>query len=237
MPWLYDEESVEVLRLFTKLKCRLMPYIFAAAAEASRTGVPVMRAMMLEFPRDEACAYLDRQYMLGPDILVAPVFSAEGEVSYYLPEGRWTRLLPIDGSVAAGVGSVASAGATEAAEGGRWLHERHGFTSLPLLARPNSIIPFGAIDNLPDYDYADGVRFTVFEPVEGVPASATVTDLDGQAVLTCSSLLRGTRLIVKIEGRKGSYEVLVRATRAARSEGLARGFEIEAGKELDLDLA
>ena len=49
-----------------------------------------MRPMPLAFPSDPAVAHLDRQYLLGPDLLVAPVFSASGDVEYYLPAGRWT---------------------------------------------------------------------------------------------------------------------------------------------------
>jgi len=75
--------------------------------------------MFLEFPDDPACAYIDRQYMLGPDLLVAPVFSEDGEVSYYLPEGEWTRLLTGE----------------KVKSGGGWKTERHGFLSLPLMVR------------------------------------------------------------------------------------------------------
>ena len=90
VPWLFDEESVEVLRHFTKLKCRLMPYLYASAVQAHEKGVPVMRPMMLEFPEDLTAQMLDRQYMLGDSLLVAPVFSRTGEVDYYLPAGEWT---------------------------------------------------------------------------------------------------------------------------------------------------
>ena len=55
------DEAVDVLRSFTKLKCRLMPYLFGAAVEAHSAGVPTMRAMLLEFPDDPGCAGLDRQ--------------------------------------------------------------------------------------------------------------------------------------------------------------------------------
>ena len=65
VPWLFDEEAVDVLRFFTKLKCSLMPYMFGAAVDASRKGIPVMRAMVLEFADDPTCSFLDRQYMLG----------------------------------------------------------------------------------------------------------------------------------------------------------------------------
>jgi len=74
--------------------------------------------MFMEFPDDPACAYLDRQYMLGPDLLVAPVFSENGEVAYYLPEGEWAGLI-----------------SGETVKGGCWKTEKHGFLSLPLFAR------------------------------------------------------------------------------------------------------
>ena len=59
--------------------------------QANGKGHPVQRAMFLEFLWDRTTHYLDRQYMLGPNLLVAPVFVPEGEESeYYLPPGRWT---------------------------------------------------------------------------------------------------------------------------------------------------
>ena len=91
VPWAYDEEAVNVTRHFTQLKCRLMPYLYDTAMQATEQGLPSMRAMLLEFPDDPAAEMLDRQYMLGDSLLVAPVFSEEGEASYYLPEGKWTR--------------------------------------------------------------------------------------------------------------------------------------------------
>ncbi|MDR0455497.1 MAG: alpha-xylosidase [Treponema sp.] len=118
VPWSVDEESAEVCRFFTELKIRLKPYIVQCAHEACEKGIPALRAMFLEFPDDPACAYLDRQYMLGPDLLVAPVFSEDGNVSYYLPAGEWTRLL-----------------SGETVSGGCWRTEQHGFLSLPLLVR------------------------------------------------------------------------------------------------------
>jgi alpha-D-xyloside xylohydrolase len=166
VPWLFDEEAVDVLRFFTNLKCRLMPYLFGAALQARDAGLPMMRAMMLACPDDPACDTLDRQYLLGDALLVAPVFTPDGTVDYYLPAGRWTAFL--------------SGGVTE---GGRWLRERHYYLSLPLMARPNSVIPVGARDDRPDYDYADGVTFHVFEPEDGGAASAVVPALDGSAAM------------------------------------------------------
>jgi alpha-D-xyloside xylohydrolase len=167
VPWLFDEEAVDVLRLFTKLKCRLMPYLYAQALDAAQKGIPMMRAMMLEFPGDPACDTLDRQYMLGDSLLVAPVFSHAGDIAYYVPDGRWTNLL---------TGVVV--------EGPRWARETHDFMSLPLMVRPNSVIAVGGCEDRPDYDYGDGVTLQVYELADGGRATAVVPSVTGDVDAT-----------------------------------------------------
>lgn len=115
MPWLYDEESVDVLRFFNRLKLKLMPYLLKVATEAQNRGLPMLRAMVLEFPHDATCRYIDTQYMLGDSLLVAPIFSDDGNVTYYLPEGDWQNLLT-----------------KEKSTGGKWCCETHNYFSLPL---------------------------------------------------------------------------------------------------------
>ncbi|MBO0608195.1 alpha-xylosidase [Myceligenerans salitolerans] len=174
VPWAFDDEAVDVLRRFTRLKMSLMPYLGQATAEVDSAGTPVMRPMILEFPHDPAASTVDTQYMLGGDLLVAPVFSAEGRVSYYLPEGEWTRLLPAlaaDGAPAAGDATV---------RGSRWIVEEHGFDSLPLLARPGSVIPVGARDDRPDYAWAEGVTLHCFELPDGFERDVVVPGGTGE---------------------------------------------------------
>ena len=197
VPWLFDEKdsaktgetAVDVLRFFTKMKCRLMPYLFSAAVEAHERGIPMLRAMLLEFPNDPGCDTLDRQYMLGGDLLVAPVFSPDGGVDYYLPAGRWCNFI---------TGQVL--------EGGRWVRENHGYLSLPLMIRSNSIVPVGANDQAPDYDYADGVTLHIFDLQEGTRVRKTVAGLDGSPVLTISAHREGEKITLEVEGatRPGS---------------------------------
>jgi len=204
VPWVFDEEAVEVLRFFTKLKCRLMPYIFNAACEAHEKGIPVMRAMMLEFPDDPTCDYLDRQYMLGDSLLVAPVFSPDGVVDYYLPEGRWTNFI---------TGQVV--------EGRRWVREKHGYLSLPLMARPNTIIPVGANDKKPDYDYADGVTFHIFELQDDSKASTRVPTVKGGTAMILKASRAGGRVQVEAEGASKQWSILLR--------GISRVQSVEGG--------
>lgn len=183
VPWAYDDEACDVVRLFTKLKCRLMPYLWSAAVEAHRDGVPTMRAMLLEFPDDPACDTLDRQYLLGGSLLVAPVFTEDGSVDYYLPAGRWTHLLT-----------------GEVQEGGRWHRARHGFLSLPLFARPGTVIPFGATDNRPDYDLAEGVTLRVFELADGASATAEFYTPTGDSRCRATARRTGSRVEISWQG-------------------------------------
>jgi alpha-D-xyloside xylohydrolase len=211
VPWLYDEEAVDVLRFFTKLKCRLMPYLYGAAGQAHAAGLPVMRAMLLEFPDDPACDYLDRQYMLGDSLLVAPIFTPDGLVDYYVPAGRWTNFL---------TGQVI--------EGGRWRRERHGYQSLPLLARPNAVIPIGANDQQPDYDFADGVTLHVFELQDGAAVTVRVPTLSGDTATTFEVRREGQRIDVRAEVAATPWRVLLRGVVSVESAegGIARADEL-----------
>jgi alpha-D-xyloside xylohydrolase len=158
VPWAFDDEAVDVTRTFTKLKLSLMPYIFAAGREATLLGTPLMRPMQLEFPDDPAVGYLDRQYLLGADLLVAPVFSPAGEAEFYLPAGRWTNYFT-----------------GEVVPGGGWRRETHGFQSIPLYVREGAVLPIGARDDRPDYDYRDGLTLDVYPGPDGVRTVSVTT--------------------------------------------------------------
>jgi alpha-D-xyloside xylohydrolase len=140
LPWLYDEEACDVLRHFAALKCRLMPYLMAAAVQAHSTNQPMLRPMCLEFPEDPTCRSLDRQYMLGDGLLVAPVFH-DTRVEYYLPGGSWTHLL---------TGEVRS--------GGRWYSEELDFFGVPLWIRAGALVCVGSSGARVDYDLGRNVR-------------------------------------------------------------------------------
>ena len=226
VPWLFDEEAVEVLRFFTRLKCRLMPYLFQAARQAHMHGAPMMRAMLLEFPDDPGCEHLDRQYMLGEALLVAPVFSFEGEVSFYVPAGVWTNF--INGETLQGPG---------------WVRETHGFSSLPLLARPNSVIPVGRVDSKPDYDYGDGVTLRVYALSEGAHQSAIIPNPQGKTDQIFEVARQNGEISISVDDPAKPWQVLlvnvsaVAGVEGGRAESTAEGMLVFAdGAELKIKL-
>jgi len=193
VPWMFGEEAVDVVRHFTKLKCSLMPYLFGTAVETAKTGIPSMRAMLLDFPEDPACDMLDRQYMLGDSLLVAPVFREDGQVQYYLPEGRWTNIL-----------------SGKTVEGGKWRNETHDYFNLPLMARPNSLIPVGSNNSVPDYDLANDVTIHLFELSDGANATVNIPGLDGRTELSVSVTRSGSTLAVESNGVGKPWKLMLR---------------------------
>lgn len=190
VPWMFDEEACDILREFVNLKCRLMPYLYGQAARSHKEGRPVLRPMFLDFPEDRACDTLDRQYMFGDSLLVAPIFKENGEVQYYLPEGTWYNLI---------TGADVS--------GGKWQKETHDYHSLPLMIRPNTVLALGNNDQKPDYDYADGVSLLVSAFDEGAEAKTEIPDLKGETVMTVTAKRVGDEIHLHVEGGNGNYTV------------------------------
>ena len=141
----------------------------------------MMRPMLLEFPDDPACSHLDRQYMLGADLLVAPVFTDDGRRGVLRPER------PVDDLLTG-----------EPVNGPGWVRQRHGFDSLPLLVRPGSVIAVGSRVDRPDYDDAVGVAFEVFGLADGASTVTELYDDLGQARVRVQVARQGDQLVAEV---------------------------------------
>ena len=201
VPWAYDEEAVDVVRFFTRLKARLMPYLYKTAIQANKTGVPTMRSMVLEFTEDRTCHYVDKQYMLGDSLLVAPIFNEESLADYYLPAGRWTDFFT-----------------GEVKEGGRWIQEKHGYLSVPLLVKENSIVAIGAHDDKPDYDYGEDTELRIYEPAADTTVTETVYGMDGSEEIKISVTTEEGRISVSVDtGKTVSVRLVNRKAKAVEN--------------------
>lgn len=199
VPWAYDEEAVSVVSFFTKLKASLMPYLYRNAVETSRTGVPMLRSMVIEYTNDPMCAYLDKQYMLGDSLLVAPILNEDGIGKFYLPAGKWTNYFT-----------------NETKEGLRWFEEKYDYLSLPLYVKENSIIAVGKTTGAV-YDYADGVCLKVYNLVEGVEAKTVVYDDKTQLRVTATALLSNGKITVNVDSNT-SYLIELVGVAASKVE-------------------
>jgi len=88
-PWLYNESFVTAFRQSAELKYRLMPYVYAQAKECCEKGLPMVRALFVEFPHDAGSWLIEDEYLFGSKILVAPMMESGTERNVYLPAGKW----------------------------------------------------------------------------------------------------------------------------------------------------
>ena len=202
VPWVYDDEAVDVVRFFTRLKARLMPYLYKTAVETSVTGVPTMRSMVLEYTEDRTCHYVDKQYMLGDNLLVAPIFNDQSMAEYYLPKGTWTNFFT-----------------GEEKEGCGWFTEKHSYLSIPLMVKENSIVALGAHDDKPDYDYGDGVELRIYALKDGKTAEAIVYGMDQAEELSVFAKREGSQIHITVKTDKPYTIRLVNVTATSVSEG------------------
>jgi alpha-D-xyloside xylohydrolase len=182
VPWVFGDRVVENYRKYGKLRYRLLPYIYSHAYSATKTGLPMIRAMVLEFQNDPSTHNLQDQYMFGDAFLVAPVCNPVNKRGVYLPEGKWHEYE--SGKEYAGPDT---------------LHVEPPLDVLPLYVRDNSIIPMG-----PDIAY---IEEKPFSPITldiwlSSEAQCTLYDDDERAhtqeIVTCRASRKGSQIVLNV---------------------------------------
>lgn len=197
VPWVYDDEAVDVVRFFTRLKAKLMPYLYKTSIDTSRSGIPTMRSMVMEFTEDRTCHYVDKQYMLGDNLLVAPIFNDQSMAEYYLPKGTWTNFFT-----------------GEVKEGGCWINEKHGYLSIPLMVKENSIVTLGSCDDKPDYDYGDGAEIRIYALIDGTKTKSVVYGMDQKEEISITAKKNGKEIHLSVVSDK-NYSIRLVNTEAS----------------------
>lgn len=127
-PWAFGDDVEAATKKAIELRYRLIPYIYTLAEETTRTGVPFMRPLFLEFPQDPKTFNLRDEWLLGPRLLAAPVLSEGGQRDVYLPGGLW-----YDFNTATPL------------QGGQILHVTASLDTIPTYVRAGTILPLGPV--------------------------------------------------------------------------------------------
>lgn len=138
-PWEYSENFLDMFRKADNMRYRLMPYIYAQAKESSETGLPMMRALFIEYPDDPGSWLVDDVYLFGSDMLVAPIFQSGAESrDVYLPPGKWVDYQ------------------TGATYGGGWHHIKTGELPIIMLVKSGTVLPhIGLAQSTADMDWSE----------------------------------------------------------------------------------
>jgi len=189
-PWAYGEPALSIFRRYAQLRYRLLPYLYAAARRAP-AGVPLARPLVYDHPADPTTWHIDHEYLLGPDLLVAPMFVARGRRDIYLPAGGWYDFWT-----------------DRRFEGSRWITYDAELETLPLLVRAGAVIPMGpALQHVNERPW-NPLSFDAYPGGEGV----TEMDLtDDQRALQFTMTVERDQL--RFEGGPLDYEAEVRVHR------------------------
>ena len=196
-PWVFGGKALKIFKYYAKLRYQLIPYLYTASYIASKTGHPVMRPMVFEFPSDGNTHELTEQFMLGGDLLIAPVLEKDKrEKRVYFLAGKWVNWHDLHEYEGPGFQEVSAP-----------------LERLPMFVRKQSIIPLGPDVNFVD-EATEPVTFLVFDPEE-----SDATLYDGDEVAISSSKEKDSivfrisptrRLFVarffKLEGKKTASE-------------------------------
>lgn len=170
-----------------------MPYLYAQAEESVANGWPTsVRAVALEYPDDPTSWFVDRQFMVGSQILAAPVFDEDGSVEYYLPPGRWFNFWN-----------------GEESQGGRWIKGQFGFLQCPLFVREGTVLVLGPVEGDGGFGYDwlnSGGEVRLYGAKEGSKATLVATngdqvgalEVDANGELQGLDLLRGEWKVSKL---------------------------------------
>ncbi|GAA5060442.1 alpha-D-xyloside xylohydrolase [Thermocatellispora tengchongensis] len=176
-PWEFPDYAEKGAIEAIRLRYRLMPYLYTAAVTAAETGAPMMRALCVDFPDDPVAWQADLEYLLGPDLLVAPMTSPDGTRQVYLPAGSWVDYWT-----------------GEVLDGGAYVRVTAPLDRIPLYVRHGAILPTAE----PGEAVGDGPfgEITLVGYGAGDGARTTIRDLDGETTVTATRDGDTLRLVV-----------------------------------------
>jgi alpha-D-xyloside xylohydrolase len=198
-PWAFGPRALEIFGNYARLRYRLLPYLYGAALRAAE-GIPLARPLVYDFPKDPTTHHLDSEYLLGPDLLVAPMFKPEGTRQVYLPAGDWYDYWT-----------------DNLAHGPGWVEYRAKLETLPLFVRSGALIPMGPDLIYSDQQAWDPLTLDVYQPLQPGVRHAEIRDDHRRASLSLT--FEEERVLV--EGDLG-YPATVRLHRPGRVASVGR---------------
>lgn len=174
VPFCKDGEMLENLKLASNIRTGLLAYIESCCMESVTYGIPAVRPLQLEFMNDKLASKCINQYMLGSSVMICPAMSGSGNISFYVPAGKWTNFLT-----------------REVVQGPRILSRKVEMREIPIYIRPNSIITSHT---------GETITFSCFELTDGKVAAAEVLGTGKAASGVVNVLRSGNQINVKTDG-------------------------------------
>ena len=155
-PWHYPNIA-QIVKRWWKLRYALLPYIIGQAEQCTKTGWPMLRALLMHHPHDKQVWHIDDEYYFGSEFLVCPVMNSGNRRDIYLPEGLWVNFFT-----------------GERLEGSRWYYDVEvPLDEMPVFVRPGANIPLypDEADSTDDMDLSKAIRFSITSDFKGLKST------------------------------------------------------------------
>ena len=152
-PWHYPAIA-PIVKKWWKLRYRLLPYIVEQGEQCTKSGYPMVRALVFHHPEDHQCWHIDDEYYFGYEFLVCPVMNSENKRDIYLPKGLWVNFFT-----------------GERLEGGRWYYDvKVPLDQMPVFARPGALIKMypDDVDCTDQMDLGKAVTIEITKDYKGI---------------------------------------------------------------------
>jgi len=127
-PWLFGPDAEAAIRKALDLRYRLVPYYYSLAHNNCIMAAPLMRPLIMEFPKDEKAGALTDEWLMGDGLLAAPIFSEGGARGIYLPDDQWYLF-----------------GTNQVTQGAQMLHVTSKLDETPVYVRAGTLLPLGPV--------------------------------------------------------------------------------------------
>src|SRR5205823_1043163 len=185
-PWRFGKYYEDIIRKYLKLRYQLLPFLYTTLEEAHRTGTPAFRPLMLNYQDDPNTYNLDDEFMIGDDLLVAPVVKPDVTSRLvYLPKGIWYDYWT-----------------NKKYEGGTMIRAAAPLETVPMFVRGGAIIPMGPAMSYVGEKPVDPITFAIY-PDEKGSASTTLYEDDGTSLAYQQDVVR--RTVVQVTRRANTY--------------------------------
>jgi alpha-glucosidase len=171
-PWLFGSEAENAIRKAMDLRYRLIPYYYSLAHQAHDTGIPLMRPLVMEFPDDPQVTDMTSQWLMGPGLMAAPILTATGQRTVYLPHDDWFQF-----------------GTATKLAGGKTLDVTAKLDEIPAYVRAGTVLPLGPVIQNTDLLPGGPLEIQIYP---GHDASFTLVEDDGESTDYLNGAIRRT---------------------------------------------
>jgi alpha-D-xyloside xylohydrolase len=186
-PWNYKPETQDIVRNYLNLRYQLIPYLYTESKIAVEQGLPLLKALVIEYLNDPTVYNIEDQFLCGRNLLIAPILTKNNTRKIYIPEGLWYDYWNL-----------------EEYKGPQWIIQTHEIETIPILVKGGTILPLGSVAQSTDQMTNDYFKLLIFPDLE---QKASYKIIDKEKKMAIESSIENEILKIQINPKPSNLEI------------------------------